>query len=171
MNKPPLYLRTVFPQPFQAFCRRFIRVLVDWMNSVASKVGYVVSQTFPDCDPLGRKSSRKFMAAPVHSASWQGREHNSGRGGSEAWLINALFDASRALPPEAKPSWGANPLHRPPLCRPWRASDASSLRPTFSERPCPDFGRFQELCPRKSRSPRNCCPRADGGQSEAAACA
>ena len=44
MNKPPLYLQTVLPQPFQAICRRFIRVLVDWMNSVASrKVGYVVS--------------------------------------------------------------------------------------------------------------------------------
>jgi hypothetical protein len=54
MNKPALHLRTVLPQPFQAFCRRFIRVLVDWMNSVASlKVGYVVSQTFPDRDPLG----------------------------------------------------------------------------------------------------------------------
>ena len=44
------------------------------------------------------------MAAPVRSASWLGAEHSSGRGGSEAWLINALFDASRALPPEAKPS-------------------------------------------------------------------
>ena len=29
------------------------------------------------------------MAAPVRSASWLGAEHSSGRGGSEAWLINA----------------------------------------------------------------------------------
>ena len=54
MNKPALYLGTVLPQPFQEFCRRFIRVLVDRMNSVASlKVSYVVSETFPDRDPLG----------------------------------------------------------------------------------------------------------------------
>ena len=32
-----------------------------------------------------------------------------------------------------------------------------------------DFGRFRELCPRRSRSPRNCNWRAHGGQSEAAA--
>ena len=54
MNKPPRYLRTVLPQPLQEFCRRFIRVLVDWMNSVASlKVDYVVSQTSSDRDPFG----------------------------------------------------------------------------------------------------------------------
>ena len=68
-----------------------------------------------------RTSSRKFMVAPVGSASWQGAEHSSGRGGSVARLINALFDASRALPPEAKPSGcvrqnrRANPPHRPPF--------------------------------------------------------
>jgi hypothetical protein len=44
MNEPPLYIQTVLPEPFQAFCCRFIRVLVNWMNSVASlKVGYVVA--------------------------------------------------------------------------------------------------------------------------------
>ena len=44
MNEPAFYFRAVLLQPFQEFCCCFIRVLVDWMNSVASlKVGYVVS--------------------------------------------------------------------------------------------------------------------------------
>ena len=48
---------------------------------------------------------------------------------------------------------------------------ARLLRIRFAEHPRRDFGRFRELGPRRSRSPRNYCSRADGGQSEAAACA
>ena len=44
MNKPAFYFRAVLLQPSQEFCRRFVRVLVDRMNSVAGlKVGYVVT--------------------------------------------------------------------------------------------------------------------------------
>jgi hypothetical protein len=41
----------------------------------------------------------------------------------------------------------------------------------FASLPCRDFGRFREACPRRSRSQRNCCWRADGGRSEVVACA
>jgi len=66
------------------------------------------------------------MAAPVRSASWLGAEHSSGTGGWEGkrGIINALFDASRALPPEAKPfacvrqkSKPAKPPHPPHAVR------------------------------------------------------
>ena len=48
---------------------------------------------------------------------------------------------------------------------------ARLLRIRFAEHPRRGFGRFRELGPGRSRSPRNYCSRADGGQSEAAACA
>ncbi|MGP0002730.1 MAG: hypothetical protein ACLPKW_34040 [Acetobacteraceae bacterium] len=44
MNEPAFYFRAVLLQPCQEFCCCLVRVLVNWMNSVASlKVGYVVS--------------------------------------------------------------------------------------------------------------------------------
>ena len=44
MNEPAFYFRAVLLQPCQEFCCCLVRVLVNWMNFVASlKVGYVVS--------------------------------------------------------------------------------------------------------------------------------
>jgi hypothetical protein len=90
VNKPAFYFRAVLLQPGQEFCGRLVGVRVDGSYFVTClKVGYAVSQTFPDRDPLGPQVIEEFMAAPVRSAS--GQEHSSGGGGSEARHYQCAF--------------------------------------------------------------------------------